>query len=75
VLQAQQLFLVLALGDVLPDAAISREYARGVENRLAAGVDPQLPAFSQPAQLQFWNGWCASRTAICRAQSAEVMLM
>src|SRR5439155_8992569 len=50
--QPQQLLLALALGDVLADAAVSLECARGVEDRLGAGVDPQLPAFSLPAQLQ-----------------------
>src|SRR5262249_6285131 len=46
------LLVQLALGDVLADAAVAPEYARGIEHGLAADADPDLVAgFVEPAEL------------------------
>src|SRR5438046_355159 len=46
------LLVLLALGDVLADTAVTREYAGRVEHGLAGDADPDfLAGFVEPAQL------------------------
>src|SRR6185295_19184769 len=52
-LERAQLLVALARGDVLADAAVALEAARGIEHRLAADADPELLAgIVEPAQLE-----------------------